>query len=50
MPKPRRISLDWRKLFAFDQTQQPDGTTRPSRLSSRLGEKIGGKECSRPQS
>ena len=45
MAKIRRIALDWRKLFAFQQVEWEQRASRAPRIDVRLGAKIGDKGC-----
>jgi hypothetical protein len=48
MAKMRRIDLDWRKLFAFQQVDVEQRATRAPHIDTRLGAKIGDKGCRVP--
>jgi hypothetical protein len=42
--KTPRVVLDWKKLFAVEQADRK----QTERVIGRVGEKIGGKDCTRP--
>ena len=44
----RRIDLDWKKLFAFQQVDVKQRASRAPRIDVRLGAKIGDKGCEVP--
>jgi hypothetical protein len=44
MRRIRRITLDWKKLFAFEQAEPSPPSSQNRAIESRIGAKIGDKD------